>query len=167
MQLCILVITILRDRLILILVQATTLSLVLVYLFWLKHDMRHMPVTLEVVLPSASSNFQVHIVESHAKTSCIMTMHSAGLFQEVTCGIFFKRTGAYCWVRLRRNQIVFDFTTGKVCSLLLTGWSGSLNSQCVWYICQFLNRTGSIAFGAILWQNLDQHSDKWKAWSNC
>ena len=25
-----------------------------------------------------------------------------------------KRTGVYCWVRSRRNSIVFDFTVGKV-----------------------------------------------------
>ena len=33
---------------------------------------------------------------------------------------FAKRTGVYCWFRSRRNPIVFDFTAGKVRSLIPT-----------------------------------------------
>ena len=35
----------------------------------------------------------------------------------------------YCWVRSRRNSTVFDFTVGKVHSLLLKVQSASLNAK--------------------------------------
>ena len=92
-------------------------------------------------------NLWIHpcIVESRAlcRTSSMCQLllnklhngHLAALFPEVTHAEFFRRE-LECILGFNQEEI-YDFTMGKVYSLLLKELSGSLNAWWAWHICQF------------------------------